>query len=136
EKVFKMKELDKSKVYDLSELTSEELHKVAKETKLSFEFLEIHKDTALLTFSYKWCMNANIKPEITHNAKELFYTLENVQVDCRELTEEQIKEMCKVYESNDYNQWNDNRALKLIDNYTYLRVGIGNEFYVNVKSSA
>src|SRR5690606_5327030 len=59
-----------------------------------------------------------------------FLTLENVQVDCRELTEEQIKEMCKVYESNGYRQWNNQDSLKLIGNFTHLRIDWENEFYI------
>lgn len=60
--------------------------------------------------------------------KEL--TLENVQVDCRELTEEQVKEMVNVFESNGYKQWINPDAFKIIDNYTCLRIVWKNEFYI------
>lgn len=63
--------------------------------------------------------------------KEL--TLENVQVDCRELTEEQVKEMCNVYENNGYKQWVNKNALKIEDNYTYLRIDWENDFFINGK---
>lgn len=60
------------------------------------------------------------------NALELFYTLENVQVDCRELSEEQIKDMCKVYESNGYKLWGGYVPLKIADNFHCFRLHTNN----------
>ena len=80
--------------------------------------------------SWEWELNE----EQTKNAKELFYTLENVQVDCRELIEEQIREMCDVYESNGYKQWTDPDALIKTDFYNYLRIDWANEFYLTGES--
>ncbi len=91
-----MRELDKTKIYDLSELTSEELDKLFKGTYC----YEEHKSLKYYAFEHdSWCITniASEKLKIT-NAKELFYTLENIQVDCRELTKEQIKEMAYVFE--------------------------------------
>lgn len=80
--------------------------------------------------SWWWELNE----EQTKNAKELFYTLENIQVDCRELSEEQIKEMAYVFNTNGYKTWNNIRALKK-DTHThlFLEIGIGNEVYLNYK---
>src|SRR5690606_21425067 len=85
--------------------------------------------------TYKEWLFSIFEEELT-NAKELFYTLENVQVDCRELTEDQIKEMCNVYESNGYKQWVHDTALKIEDNFTYLRLDQNNEFYITGKLDA
>lgn len=94
-----MKELDKTKVYDLSELTSEELNNVWKYLKKTDEHwytcpleevLNQSKTDRLLFDKHNWGWCNVSKP--TANAKELFYTLKNVQVDCRGLTEEAHKE--------------------------------------------
>lgn len=66
---------------------------------------------------------------------EEILTLDSIQVDCSELTEGQIKEMCNVYKSNGYKQWMNKDALKIEDNYTYLRIDWENEFCMNGKSS-
>lgn len=99
--------LDKNCVYDLSRLTIEELKAVAKETDYLKGWNEFVKDSKiyLLYFEHEdnnWVLNyAGIDFKYTKvNAKELFYTLENVQVDCRNETEERIKEMACVFESN------------------------------------
>src|SRR5690606_16974030 len=108
-----MKELDKSKIYDLSELRSEELKKIFEYLKNTHnwdnvifenwsEFSNL-KENVLLCESYGWIMKYNhYKPCRITNAKELFYTLENIQDDCRGLTEEQIKKMCDIYEDKGY----------------------------------
>ena len=142
-----MRELKKNYVYDLSELTSEEwdllkpilnknsISKFKYKTlednfrdgyrhiyfNLTSDWVLIHKDD---TKNY-----SNIV-----NAKELFYTLENVQVDCRYLTRKKIKEMTDVFEKNGYEKWMDSDALKIQDNFTYLRIGMRNDFYINGES--
>lgn len=91
-----MRELDKTKVYSLEDLTSDELQNIY---KIVFEPTRRYKS---LEFSDgSWVFN-NSKDKNRTNAKELFYTLENIQVDCRRLTREQIKEMADVFESNGY----------------------------------
>ena len=127
--------LNKNKVYDLSELASEELEEVANymQNNHGWKGQVPHTDLFWHDVSGTWLYNKHDKVNDMTNAKELFYTLENVQVDCRELTEEQIKEMCEVYESNGYEKWMDEDALKLIDDYTYLRTDWENEFFINGK---
>lgn len=97
-----MKELDKSKVYDLSELTNDELKETAKymQDNHGWKGQVPHTDLFWHEVSGTWLYNKHDKVNNMVNAKELFYTLENVQVDCRELTEEQIDNLVNVYESN------------------------------------
>ena len=64
--------------------------------------------------SWEWELNE----KQTKNAKELFYTLENIQVDCSELMEEQIKEMADVFENNGFNVDLDG----ITDEHFYLRL--------------
>lgn len=126
-----MRELNKEKIYDLSYLTSEEYEKL-------FKWL-LDNDSGWRNVDFKYWINENdgfnlkhngrgwsmqeVKP--THNAKELFYTLENVQVDCRELSEEQIKEMADVFENNGYD--NSSIGLEVKDIYFLLRQRWGKE---------
>lgn len=92
-KRIKMRKLDKSKVYDLSELTKEERKELFKEIKRAEGnyHLMLHDGEDWLLYVEK----TEFKIPTT-NAKELFYTLENVQVDCRGLTYDQIDEMLSV----------------------------------------
>lgn len=98
-----MRKLNEKHVYDLSELTREELNEVWKYlTKIDEdwytcpleEVLSQSKTDRLLFDGHNWIWCDISKP--TANAKELFYTLENVQVDCTELSEEQVKEVVSV----------------------------------------
>lgn len=95
--------LNKTKIYDLSELTSEERNELAEVTKNPYVAKNVEQ-SKYIVYSINqahWQVGDNTNDEKT-NAKELFYTLENVQVDCSELTEEQIKEMADVFENNGY----------------------------------
>lgn len=132
-----MQELDKNKIYDLSELTSEELKEVLNWLKKNdedwdncpFEEMIKYQKTDRLVFNtHNWEWSNTV--ESTHNAKELFYTLENIQVDCSELSDEQIKEMCKVYESRGFKKWKDLDAFKIEGSFTYLKIDWENEFYI------
>lgn len=59
-----------------------------------------------------------------------FLTLENVQVDCTELTEEQINEMCNVYESNGYEvDWVRTNVSK--HTFTFLRFDVSDVWCSN-----
>lgn len=116
--------LDKNCVYSLEDLTSEEwnmLIPVLKEQSYygyNYQNLDYYKqDSSNLTLYYNedecWVVTSLEKP--THNAKELFYTLENVQVDCRYLTREQIKDMAKI---SGYKKGN----LECYQHYNYFRI--------------
>lgn len=85
-------------VYSLEELTSEERKEVLEPLNL----IGIKKAN-YLSFGepFGWVLGTFHNKE-THNAKELFYTLENIQVDCRELTEEQISNISDVFELNNF----------------------------------
>lgn len=123
-----MRELDKSKVYDLSELTSEELKELAIVTEKENQnklynkavyWFKNYTDQGYKLFFDKingWCFKYTTDGYV--NAKELFYTLENIQADCRELTKEQVKEMADVFEANGFNV--DKKELKVDDRYCYL----------------
>lgn len=117
--------LNKNKIYDLSELTIDELYNVwnyLRQNNKSWEdypFTEmiIYQKTHFLCFnSRNWRCDDTIKP--TANAKELFYTLENIQVDCTNLTEEQVKEMADVFEKNGFDVDLDG----ITDEHFYLRL--------------
>lgn len=132
-----MREPNKNYVYSLEELTSEEYKSI-------YEYILIN-DVKWKTISFKYFKNKtqgmNLKyfngywgmctEKPTNNAKELFYTLENVQVDCRELTDEQIKEMANVFESNGYKIWDDNDALVVCD-VSYLLEFNKSEVFVSI----
>lgn len=112
--------LDKNKVYDLSELTSEERKEVEKVAKIhiyNYKYLLFSSGWFVCSDGSKFCTEPT-------NAKELFYTLENVQVDCRGLSEEQIKEMAYVFESNGYI---NSMGLNVCDTYFLLRQRWGKE---------
>lgn len=132
--------LDKTKVYDLSELTSEEMKELLnwlkkndenwEETELE-DFTNGLGDITLKFYNNEWNWS---KENATHNAKELFYTLENVQVDCSELSEEQIKEMANVFENAGYKYFScKEEALRIDENvrYNYLQIDDDKEIIVN-----
>lgn len=98
-----MIKLDKTKIYDLSELTSNELDRLLKHMQENYGWgsNNIHTDL-FYKVGEGWLYNKVDKVSNMTNAKELFYTLENVQVDCRYLTEEQIDEMADVYKNNGF----------------------------------
>lgn len=106
--------LDKTKIYDLSELTIEERKEVEKVAKIhiyNYKYLLFSSGWFVCSDGSKFCTE-------TTNAKELFYTLENIQVDCRELSEEQIKEMANVFYNNKY----ENKcALDVLNEEVFLR---------------
>lgn len=62
-------------------------------------------------------------------------TLENIQVDCRNLSEEQIKEMCVVFEANGYKIWDDEEALNVSD-VNYLLEFTGSEVFVSIGTAS
>lgn len=102
-----MRELDKSKVYDLSELTSEErVELFNKNFKDSPDWLGVNvnhfieTDSSVLKYErqeWQWISGGVVSGT---NAKELFYTLENIQVDCSELSEDEIDNIVSIYEAN------------------------------------
>ena len=105
--------LNKECAYDLSELTSEQWDLLKpilnKNSVIKFNYDSLEDNfrdgfkTIYFTSESNWALRDDYVNEPTINAKELFYTLENVQVDCRELTEEQIKKMADVFENSGFN---------------------------------
>ena len=105
-----MRDLDKNEIYYTGSLNKNQLEILLdwlNKNDTGWEdysidgFLEINGSDSLKysNGSRGWESNENQ----TKNAKELFYTLENVQVDCRELRDEQIKEMANVFEKASFN---------------------------------
>lgn len=115
--------LNKEKVYDLSDLTSEERKTLSEVVKNPYVAKECESKQCLMyNNEISHWQNADFVIKPTTNAKELFYTLENIQVDCSELTEEQIKEMCKVFEIKGYGYYESERyALKQYDDCIFLQ---------------
>ena len=121
--------LDKNKTYNLEELTSDERIKLLEQNGFKDFF---YSDVIAYDDNVGWFFSK--EHVVTHNAKELFYTLENIQIDCTNETEERIKEMCKVYESSGFKKWTDPDALIKTDFYNYLRIDHENEFYITGES--
>ena len=127
-----MKALNEKHVYDLTELTSEEknellmyLTKVNESWAGDIEKIQFF-ECDYLYFCFDWVEKGEwlvsrdlelIKSKQVTNAKELFYTLENVQIDCSELTEEQIKEMADVFKKYGY----EIGTLDLFEKYCFIR---------------
>lgn len=125
-----MLKLDENKVYDLSDLTSEEYTDVQQTcgafTKSRGKYLGYHNK--------KWLIRNASCNGTAINAKELFYTLENIQVDCTNESVKRIKQMADVFNYNGYKTWDDIQALeKYKDIHVFLRVGIGDKVYINYK---
>lgn len=112
--------LKKECVYGLSELTDKQMTTLLFYLKTNDNDWELTNekdfkkdlDNSFLFFAEEtgWTWTHE-KP--TTNAKELFYTLENIQVDCRELSEEQIKEMASVFEKTGYKMCNPDNDLSV-----------------------
>lgn len=109
-----MNKLDKNKVYSLEELTSEELKEIY---NVTFKTQHRYKYLYYWEGSPTFANEDELFNEVV-NAKELFYTLENIQVDCRELSKEHIKEMANVFEANGFNV--DKKQLSVDSKYCYL----------------
>lgn len=88
--------LNKTKVYSLKDLTNDEWKKLTNSEKCAMSYYEFVDGVGWVFKS-----NENFIKEII-NAKELFYTLENIQVDCRDLSEEQIRGMAYVFDKSGY----------------------------------
>lgn len=94
-----MREPNKNFVYSLEELTSEEFKVLNEyltnneEAKWNYMTFNALKNVSFYTLYWcndlGWCLD-NVTKIPTHNAKELFYTLENIQVDLKGLTGEDI----------------------------------------------
>lgn len=99
-----MRELDKNKVYDLSELTIEERKEIDNYVfNLQPELKQIGvSEFDVLAYDTEFVYWTKESKKPTTNAKELFYTLENIQVDCRELSEEEINNMKTIVENSGY----------------------------------
>ena len=129
-----MRDLNEKHVYDLSELTNEELREVLLWLKYNdgdwidcpFEEMIQYQKTDRLCFNgINWGWDHTTKKP-TANAKELFYTLENVQVDCSNETEERIKEMADVFEKSGF----DMGSLYKTGNFCYLNDNNNNFCFV------
>lgn len=99
-----MIKLDKTKSYYLGYLSDEQKDVLCKESGTK-EYNRHNLDVcSYMCFDNNynmWLYGDEPYYEVI-NALELFYTLENVQVDCRELSEEQIKEMFDIYVNKGY----------------------------------
>ena len=140
-----MRELDKNKVYDLSELTSEQWDLLKtilnKNSLIKFKYDSLEDNfrdgfkTIYFNSESNWVLQHNNDVnEPTSNAKELFYTLENVQVDCSELTKECIKEMADVFDKTGYKYINRNKnlALKVENDCNFLYLEEDKEIVVGI----
>lgn len=130
-----MKELNEKCVYSLEDLTSEQLKELAKymQDNHGWKGQVPHTDLFWHDASETWLYNKLEKVNDMVNAKELFYTLENVQVDCRYLTNDQIDEIADVFEKAGYKVWDDDCALDVSD-FNYLLEFTGSEVFVSVGS--
>lgn len=119
-----MIKLDKTKSYYLGDLSEEQKDALCKEAgtqEYNRSNLDNYEYMCFDNNYSKWLYGDEPYYEVT-NALELFYTLENVQVDCRELSEEKIKEMCRVYESNGYKLWDGAIPLDIKGMFYYFRI--------------
>lgn len=126
-----MRELDKTKVYDLSELTIEELNEIANymHNNHGWEYQVPHTDLFWNEVSGTWLYNKKEKVNNMVNAKELFYTLENIQVDCRKLSEGQIQDMAGVFKKDGYRIG----SLYLNIEHCFIRKNVGKYCLVTTK---
>lgn len=133
-----MRELNEKHVYDLSELTSEErkelLNYLAQNFNNWVSSKEFHENHCLYFDDYgnTWFQGELVS---THNAKELFYTFENIQVDCRVLTEEHINRMKEVVIQEGYTLWNHKIAFELNNEVCYfVKNETDNDFLLSIFS--
>lgn len=95
-----MRKLDEKKSYyvlDLSDVQKDELLQVIEMKPSNRINLDIYM---YIYFKNGRWLSCNTNDNIIVSSKELFYTLENIQVDCRELSNIQIKIMADVFENN------------------------------------
>lgn len=99
-----MKELNKNCVYSLEDLTSEELKELAKYMQINhgWKYQVPHTDLFWHDASGAWLYNKLEKVNDMVNAKELFYTLENVAIVANDLTKEQKKHLESVFVNYTY----------------------------------
>ena len=132
-----MRELDKSKVYDLSKLTSEECNEILimlKEIDKYWDGMELEDFIdGLDVYKLKYFVDEKdwnwTRENSTCNAKELFYTLENIQVDCSELSKMQIEYMAKVFVENGFNLLENEKNNALVTSLSWknLRLNVFGE---------
>lgn len=94
-----MREPNKNHVYSLEELTSEERKILAIECSNAYL---LDEDTEVLHFDDEKWVVSNFENEEYVNAKELFYTLENIQVDADELDKDMFRDVVKIYNNNNF----------------------------------
>lgn len=131
-----MRELDKNCVYDLSDLTGQERNELDNYVfNLQPELKQIGvSEFEVLSYDTEFVYWAKKSKTPTTNAKELFYTLENIQVDCCNETEERIEEMASFFEKSGYKYFNanKNRALQKDSNYVFLMLEEDKEIVVDI----
>lgn len=100
-----MKELDETKKYNIKNLSDKELLEVIEWLRKNdrgwkyVNLADLAGEKTLYFDGGEWMTSLELEyGEV--NAKELFYTLENVQVDCRELSEDQIEKVSDIYHKN------------------------------------
>lgn len=135
--------LDKTKVYSLKDLTSEEKQQLLEKLReLDDSWTGRAPRVQLFSSKYLYYTNSYnslggwfVSYEIYYtskeiiNAKELFYTLENVQVDCRYLTNDQIDEIADVFKKYGYRIG----SLFLMEEYCFIRENKGKYCLVTTK---
>lgn len=138
-----MRELNKTKVYSLKDLTSEQKQQLLEKLR-ELDDPWVGGAPRLQLFSSKYLHYTNsynslggwfVSDEIYYknkeivNAKELFYTLDNVQVDCRYLTNDQIDEIADVFKKYGYRIG----SLFLMEEYCFIRENAGKYCLVTTK---
>lgn len=133
-----MKELNENCVYYLEELTSEEKQKLLEkliELDSTWEGESLNLQLFSSSYLYfsdnyrvvgEWLVSEGMyfTSKETRNAKELFYTLENVQVDCRDLEQKEISLIGNIYKSKGYTLSDRYNKITNDDYYISLNKGI------------
>lgn len=126
-----MNKLDENKIYYLGDLNKEqagELFDYIKTVGVNngwddrgiFISSDIHLGVLLYFNGNSWTWNYD-KNAPTTNALELFYNLDNIQVDCKGLSKEQIKEMAEVIVLNGRRIYPTNDALEVDKDCEYFQ---------------
>src|SRR5690606_13083716 len=133
-KKYILKELDKSKVYDLRDLNEEQLEMIYKHLQKvdrsweeccfnDFKDIFKHHTNKLIFHDCTW-FSSNSLFENVVSAIELFEEIPpitEVQVDCSNLTKEQIEKMVEIVEKNGYEIATNISAMLVDGRFKYLK---------------
>ena len=123
-----MRDLDKNEIYYTGSLNKNQLEILLdwlNKNDTGWEdysidgLLEINGTDSLKYSNGSWGWESNENQ--TRNALELFYTLEDIQVDCSYLSKEQIKLMADVFKTHGY----EIGSLFLFGEYSFIRNNFG-----------